>query len=393
MATEPNLQARRMRGQQIAELTGQIKAHVGTYRVHSQSGDWYYTVTPADKGWFCTCPDFVQRGVTSCKHIYAVQISRNLRVEVEKERENKQIVIEQFDATSCLSCGSPHLKKFGLRHNLSGDIQRFQCLACNHTFSVNIGFEKMKHNPKAITSAMQLYFNGESLRNVAESLALIGAKVSHQTIYNWIHKYTELMEKYIQKITPNVSDTWRADELYMKFKGDRKYVFALMDDETRYWIAQEVAQTKDTHDARGLLQAGQDAMGKKPHVLITDGLQSYSDAYKELWYTHNRATQTRHIRHITIQGDRNNNKMERLNGEIRDREKVMRGLKNEDTPILKGYQIYHNYLRPHEGLDGKTPAEACGIQVEGENKWITLIQNASLSEQPEIYRHRRQPTT
>ena len=29
------------------------------------------------------------------------------------------------------------------------------------------------------------------------------------------------------------------------------------------------------------------------------------------------------------------------------------------------------------GLDGKTPSEACGIEVEGENKWITLIQNAS----------------
>jgi len=185
------------------------------------------------------------------------------------------------------------------------------------------------------------------------------------------------MEKYIQKITPNVSDIWRADELYMKFKGDRKYVFALMDDETRYWIAQEVAQTKDTHDAKGLLKMGEEDMGKKPHVLITDGLQSYADAYKELWYTHNRATQTRHIRHITIQGDRNNNKMERLNGEIRDREKVMRGLKNEDTPILKGYQIYHNYLRPHESLDGKTPAEACGVRIEGDNKWITFIQNAS----------------
>ena len=29
------------------------------------------------------------------------------------------------------------------------------------------------------------------------------------------------------------------------------------------------------------------------------------------------------------------------------------------------------------GLDGKTPAEACGIQIEGNNKWLTLIQNAS----------------
>ena len=46
--------------------------------------------------------------------------------------------------------------------------------------------------------------------------------------------------------------------------------------------------------------------------------------------------------------------MERLNGEVRDREKVMRGLKKVNTPILAGYQIYHNYMRPHEGLDGKT---------------------------------------
>jgi hypothetical protein len=72
--------------------------------------------------------------------------------------------------------------------------------------------------------------------------------------------------------------------------------------------------------------------------------------------------------------------MERANGEVRDREKVMRGLKNKNTSILKGYQIYHNYMRPHEGLKGKTPAEACGIEVIGENKWITLIQNASHTE-------------
>jgi len=42
--------------------------------------------------------------------------------------------------------------------------------------------------------------------------------------------------------------------------------------------------------------------------------------------------------------------MERMNGEIRDREKVMRGLKRKDTPILKGIQIYHNFIRPHEAL-------------------------------------------
>lgn len=87
-------------------------------------------------------------------------------------------------------------------------------------------------------------------------------------------------------------------------------------------------------------------------------------------------TRTEHISHVHFKGDMNNNKMERMNGEIRDREKVMRGLKKKDTPILKGYQVFHNYFRPHQGLNGKTPAEACGIKIIGDNKWITMIQNA-----------------
>jgi hypothetical protein len=69
--------------------------------------------------------------------------------------------------------------------------------------------------------------------------------------------------------------------------------------------------------------------------------------------------------------------MERLNGEFRDREKVMRGLKRTDSPILAGYQLFHNYVRPHDALKGATPAEKCGIKIQGENKWLTLIKNAS----------------
>jgi putative transposase len=70
--------------------------------------------------------------------------------------------------------------------------------------------------------------------------------------------------------------------------------------------------------------------------------------------------------------------MERLNGEVRDREKVMRGLKKTNTPILTGYQLFHNDFRPHEAFNGKTPAESCGIHIEGKNKWLTLIQNAKV---------------
>jgi putative transposase len=69
--------------------------------------------------------------------------------------------------------------------------------------------------------------------------------------------------------------------------------------------------------------------------------------------------------------------MERLNGGVRDRQKVMRSLKKKDTPILTGYQMFHNYMRPHMALIGKTPAEVCGIEIDGNDKWKTIIENAS----------------
>lgn len=65
-----------------------------------------------------------------------------------------------------------------------------------------------------------------------------------------------------------------------------------------------------------------------------------------------------------------------MNCEIRDREEMMRGLKRTDSPILKGYQIYNNFIRPHQGLDGDAPARV-GIKVHGDNKWLALIQNAA----------------
>ncbi len=73
--------------------------------------------------------------------------------------------------------------------------------------------------------------------------------------------------------------------------------------------------------------------------------------------------------------------MERMNREIRDREKVVRGVKKTDSPLITGLQIYHNFVRPHMGLEGKTPAEVAGIKVKGKDKWLTLIQNATLEEE------------
>ncbi len=371
MATFQELEARKVRGQAIAEVESNVRRLDATeYRVKSQSGNGEYQVVSTESGWFCSCPDALTR-VIKCKHIFAVELSLELRRRIEN---SKRVV--PLDFQSCLECGSEDIIKHGVRKNKNSTIQRYECNQCGKWFVKNLGFERMAASPQAITSAMQLYFTGESLRNVQKFLLLQGVTVSHVTVYNWIGKYVKLMERYLSEFTPNVSDTWRADELYLKVKGNMKYLYAMMDDETRFWIAQEVADTKYIHDARRLLSVSKEVAGKKPLTFITDGAKNYQDAYtKEFWTQ--KYPRTQHIRHITLKGDRNNNKMERLNGEFRDREKVMRGLKNVDSPALKGYQIFHNFIRPHEGLEGKTPAEACGITVEGENKWLTIIQNAA----------------
>jgi len=116
---------------------------------------------------------------------------------------------------------------------------------------------------------------------------------------------------------------------------------------------------------------------KAPKMLITDGLKSYRDAYVKEYQTNHGHSRTLHIREIRLAGKVHNNKVERMNAEIRDRENPFRGLKRTDSPILKGLQIYHNFIGPHEGLGGDTPADRVGINVEGENKWLTIIQNAS----------------
>ncbi|MER5174602.1 MAG: DDE-type integrase/transposase/recombinase [Candidatus Nitrosocosmicus sp.] len=352
-------------------LQGNVKRiDDGNYQIKSLIRNEIYRIIATSLGWICSCADHMFRGV-KCKHIYAVEFSLELRKTVVEIRK-----IEAIAISGCKYCKSENLIKYGLRHNKYGDIQKFDCKDCKRYFTIIIGFEKMKHNPQGITTAMQVYFSGESLRSSARSLKLIGMDVTHQTIYNWIEKYTDLMDKYLEKIVPKVSTAWRTDELYLKVKGNKKYLYALMDDETRFWIAQQVADTKYTADVRPLFQKGKEVAGTKPNTLISDGAPNFHTAYNKEFFT-TKKPRTRHINHIRLQGDHNNNKMERLNGTIRDREKTMKGLKKVDTPILKGCQIYHNYIREHQALKGKTPSEKCGIEIEGDNKWLTLIQNAS----------------
>jgi transposase-like protein len=66
----------------------------------------------------------------------------------------------------------------------------------------------------------------------------------------------------VEQIKPNVSNAWRTDELYFKVKGNTKYLYTLMDDETRFWIAQLVGDSKYMEDIKPFLQKGKQIAGK-----------------------------------------------------------------------------------------------------------------------------------
>ena len=174
---------------------------------------------------------------------------------------------------------------------------------------------------------------------------------------------------------PDVGNKWRADEVYVNADSKKKYLFASMDDETRLWMALDLAEKKTGHDASKLFEDTMKLADRYPKQMITDGLGSYKQASRDVF-----KDMVDHVSEIHITGlkkCKDNNKMERLNGTIRDREQNYRGVSG-GTSVFKGLQTHYNHVRPHGALRGKTPGEAAGINIKGEDKWMTIIQNASL---------------
>jgi hypothetical protein len=73
----------------------------------------------------------------------------------------------------------------------------------------------------------------------------------------------------------------------------------------------------------------------------------------------------------------NNNRIERMNGTLRERVKVQRGWKTDKTPLAEGNRIQYNFVKPHMALSGQTPAANAGIGITEKDKWLAMIKAAS----------------
>jgi len=296
--------------------------------------------------------------------------------------------IESHDAIRiCKHCKSGNIVRRGTRKNKSGRVQLMKCNDCKKVFSANIGFRYRRHDPAIVSEAVHLYYSGMSVRAISDAFAVRGIDVDYSAIYRWIERYSKIAAIYTDSLKPSVGNWYRGDEVWVKVNGKKHYLFCTLDDDTRYWLAGELADSKDKHDAYNIFKMTKDAAGgKNPTVLITDKLPAYQKAARKVFgnKTYHKCDAGIRSKRVGPSGKKNhanfhpsNNKMERLNGTIRDREKTFRGLGTVYTPVFDGMKVHYNYCRKHDAIK-KTPVEAAGIETEGRNKWKTLIQNSSL---------------
>jgi putative transposase len=180
---------------------------------------------------------------------------------------------------------------------------------------------------------------------------------------------------------------WHVDEMMIKTGGKWSWLWHAMDRETRFMIANAISKTREMEDAQRIFRlAKENAGGETPQYTVTDGLQTYKRAFYREIYT-NTKPRPKHIRCAGFIAKTTNNRVERLNETVRERDKVMRGMQNDETAkiLMSGFRDYYNFLRPHMGIEDKTPAEAAGINLElGRMRIKNLIKQANHSSSPAL---------
>lgn len=175
------------------------------------------------------------------------------------------VTIRAPDLTHCKFCGSAKTTKKGFKYlKRRGPTQQYKCLDCRRHFINNLGFERRHAFPEQVTLAVGLVFSGLSTRKAANTLAIHGLNISHMTIHDWAARDARSVEGFVDRLTLQVGDKWRTDEVYVNIRGDRHYLLAVLDSQTRYWLARMIGEHKATGDVRHLFAEARDRAGKIP---------------------------------------------------------------------------------------------------------------------------------
>ena len=240
--------------------------------------------------------------------------------------------------------------------------QRYLCKTCEKKFREPGVYQEGRRYPiQQVADALQGYFDGQSYREVARSLARTfkTTEPDGAAVYEWVQGYARGAHEATKHIKVPIGEELVCDELVLKLDGQRYLLWNAMDKDSRFVLATHLTPKRDTRAATILFRKAKEASKGSPKSIRTDGLGSYGPAIKELFPS---------TKHIVSRGmddpETHNNLSERLQGAIRDRDKVHRGMQTRETAqnFIDGWAIDYNYFRPHSALGGKTPAEAAELE-------------------------------
>jgi len=263
----------------------------------------------------------------------------------------------------CKYCGSEGVSKYGLYKG----VQNYWCKSCRRKFNLSDTTFHMKTDTNEVSSSLSMYYDGMSIKAIRRHLLQEHNHApSTATIYEWIMKYTQYAIDSIKDYHPNVGDVWIADETVLKIDGANVWFWVIIDDKTRFLLASRVSRSRTTKDAQMLMDKAIKTAGKAPKAVVTDKLASYLDVRY--------GKDAEHRQGGPFKVEDSTSLIERFHGTLKARTKVMRGLKNIESAIefTQGWLIHYNFLRPHESLDDKTPAEVAGVSYPYKN-WAEII--------------------
>jgi putative transposase len=246
---------------------------------------------------------------------------------------------------------------------------------------MNGSFSKMRVEKNLVVAALNFYYDGLSLRKAQRNLEQIfGEKVSQVTILNWIKKYSKLVKDFVATLTPQLSGLWHEDETMLSCEGRNIWFWEMIDEDTKFLVASHVSGTRTLEDTIALFKRGYEQSKVRPRALFVDGSFVYQTAFNKVFYTMRKDTRPELVQRVGIRARETNNLVERMHGTVKDRTKVMRGLKSFESTksLLEGFTIHYNYVRPHQSLNGKTPAQAARAQAP--STWKGLIDEATKHE-------------
>jgi len=265
-----------------------------------------------------------------------------------------------------------------VKHGRVGEKQRHLCKACGHKFVEGSEFPKMRTESHIISTSVDMYFEGLSIRKVqAQIEKIFGVHVSQVTIWKWIMKYSSLVSEFVETLQPKLVGIYHVDETAIKCKGIQKWFWEIIDEETRFLVASHLSGDRSAKEAIALFEKSMIVAKKKPISLYVDGLPAYIEGYNKVFRTMRKDTRPELIRKVGIRAVNTNNSVERLHGTLKDRTRITRGLKDAKTveTLLEGWTVHYNYVRKHQSLNGRTPAQVCGI--EGKDDWHILVKEAT----------------